>query len=187
MCRLNLKIVSPKRKIAAVVFEVNTLNRSKCLSKVNQFCQCHSDIFQNLPVPLFRLVCHCKTCQAFFGADYNDECTFALQDCQGINLAQIEFKSYQTPLSPIKRGKCKQCGKVACCIANLGPLAQFVMVPTALLSRTPLPDPIAHIYYDRRVKDLADSIPKRNGHLLSQVTIQIAVLKTLFKRLTIGE
>lgn len=109
-------------------------------------------------------------------AEYNDECTFALQDCQGLNLDQIEFKSYQTRLAPIKRGTCKACGKVTCCIANLGPLAQFVMVPTALLSRDPLqasfrgelPDPIAHIYYDRRVVAVEDGLKKVSGHISTQ-------------------
>lgn len=158
--------------------------RLNTVLKESLFCNCNPGAFDNMPEPLFRLVCHCKTCQAFFGTEYNDECTFFLKDCPGLNLKNIEFKSYQSKWLPIKRGKCKSCGKVACCMAKLGPFAHLVMVSSELIELEHLPNPIAHVYYDRRVVDADDKIPKVSGHLFSQATIQLAVFKSLIKRRT---
>lgn len=141
-------------------------------------CRCQEAAFAHPPSPLFRLLCHCKTCQTFLGAPYNDECTFFLKDFPSLQLETIAFKSYQSPLSPIKRGTCKRCGQVAVCVAQLGGFTPFVMVPSLLLGAS-LPEPVAHIYYDRRVADAADDLPKLNGHLLGQAAIQFAVAKSL--------
>ncbi len=142
------------------------------------YCKCHPEIYRNSSPPLFRLICHCKTCQEYLSAEFNDECTFFLKDCPEIKLEEIEFKSYQSRYLPIKRGKCKTCGKVACCIAKLGPVTLFVMIPSAMLDTANLPEPIAHIYYDRRVNETADQIQKISGHLPSQMTILMAILKS---------
>lgn len=151
-----------------------------------KYCQCNIDQLQNLQAPLFRFVCHCKTCQDFFGAPFNDECTFLLNDCTGVDLKNIEFRSYQKGFSPIKRGKCKSCGKAAFCMARVWPYPAFLMVPSEALSGHSLPRPLAHIYYHSRVASVKDSTKKINGHFRGQIAIQaaiaIAILKRLFSR-----
>ncbi|MGV3527241.1 MAG: GFA family protein [Candidatus Sericytochromatia bacterium] len=145
---------------------------------LNTFCHCQAEAFAHPPAPLFRLICHCKTCQAFLGLPYNDECTFLRRDLPALQLEQIAFKSYQSPLLPIKRGTCRRCGKVAVCLAQVGRLTPFVMVPSVLLGAA-LPEPVAHIYYDRRVADAEDALPKLSGHLTGQALIQAALAKSL--------
>lgn len=147
------------------------------------YCDCGANHIQSLPDPLFRFVCHCTTCRTFSGAPHNDECTFLLNECSGLNLANTEFQSYQSGFSPIKRGKCKRCGKVTCCIAHVWPYPEFLMLPSCLVKGRPLPDPLAHIYYDSRVADAPDSFKRINGHFRGQLAIQTAIVGSLFKRM----
>jgi hypothetical protein len=140
-------------------------------------CTCYPDEFSQLTRPLFRLICHCKTCQLYTGQAYNDEYTFLMRDCPGLDLKRVTFKSYQSPLSPIKRGTCKACGKLAYCIGQIGPAVLFVMVPSSRLNLEQR-EPVAHVYYDRRVADIDDTRPKVSGHVRSQATIQWAVLSS---------
>ena len=149
--------------------------------EIKKYCHCKPSEFSNLPEPLFRIICHCKTCQKFNGQPYNDECTFWYKDCSEINVENVDFKSYQSRLSPLKRGMCKFCGKVAYSIAKIGPLAHLVMVSSERLGAQKRPDPSAHVYYDRRVSEADDRIKKVSGHVLSQAVIQWAILKSVIK------
>lgn len=151
--------------------------------KSRELCECSIGDLDSLPKPQFRLVCHCKTCQAFFGASHNDECSFLLKDCKGLDLSDVEFKSYQTGNSPIKRGKCNKCGKPKYCKIKAGPFPEFLVISTEQLSnRTDLPDPIGHIYYGSRVNDINDGFKKVSGHFISQLVIVWSVFKVVFKR-----
>lgn len=145
-------------------------------------CGCGFSEFDNLPSPLFRLVCHCKTCQLFFGSSQNDECTFLLKDCSGLDFEGAEFKSYQKGFSPIKRGKCIQCGKPRYCRIKVGPFAEFVSIPSDYLRHMDLPQPFAHIYYSSSTGEVNDVVKKIGGHFRSQLAIQLAVFISLLRR-----
>lgn len=145
------------------------------------YCNCNRGQFDQLPQPLFRLICHCKTCQKYLDRPYNDECTFLLKDCSQIDIDNTHFTSYQTKFSPILRGKCKVCSKVSYCITKIGPFRHFVMIPTQLINMDP-PHPVVHIYYDRRVADSNDNIRKVCGHFHSQLKIQALVFTSIISR-----
>ena len=146
------------------------------------YCECNSSELDHLPPPLFRLVCHCKTCRSFYGTPFNDECNFLLKDCSSIRLDNIELKGHQQGNSPIKRGKCKSCGKISHSTVKFGPFAEFLIIPTERIKNMPLPEPFAHIYYNSRVRDVESNVKKVGGHLLSQLYILARVLKSLFFR-----
>ena len=129
--------------------------------------------------PLFRIICHCKTCQEYCQNVFNDECTFKLSDLPEINLEKIAFKSYQSKLSPIRRGVCKICGHLAICIAKVPFVGCLIMIPSKMLKSKSLPAPCAHVYYDRRVANANDEVIKVAGHLRSQIVIYWNVLKSL--------
>lgn len=143
------------------------------------YCQCNDQELHEMPSPLFRLICHCKTCQEFFRQDYNDECTYFLRDCLHIKLENIDFRGYQKGHSPIKRGKCKTCGKISYCRIKVGPFPEFLMVPSARVGSLDLPRPFTHVYYGSRVKDIHDDINKIYGHYRSQLVIFWAVIKAM--------
>ena len=150
----------------------------------SEYCRCNEGQLKEMPSPLFRLVCHCKTCQDFFNQGYNDECTFLLNECHHLDLSEIEFKGYQKGFSPIKRGKCKSCGKPSYCKVKFGPFAEFITVPSEGLKSIEIPPPFAHIYYGSRCEQMDDNIKKINGHYRSQAAILWAVLEALTKRRT---
>ncbi len=160
----------------------NQKNMEVSIMSLEGLCSCNLNEFHNLPKPLFRLVCHCKTCQLFFGSSYNDECTFLLKDCKGLSLDRAEFKSYQNGFSPIKRGKCIQCGKPKYCRVKVGPFAEFVSIPSDYIRHIELPQPFAHIYYDSRAAEVKDRFIKIGGHLMSQIAIQYAIFVSILKR-----
>ena len=151
------------------------------MSDESKYCSCNESELETLPDPLFRLVCHCKTCQQFFDSPYNDECTFILKDCPAIDLEDVELKGYQKGYSPIKRGKCKRCGKISYCTIKVGPFPEFLMVPTERLKSNEIPEPFAHIYYSSRQRDLDTQVRKIGGHFLSQLAIMWVVLKSLIR------
>jgi hypothetical protein len=45
-----------------------------------------------------------------------------------------------------------------------------------------LPAPDGHIFYDRRVADVADSIPKLSGYWASEAYVTRSILAGLFRR-----
>lgn len=145
-------------------------------------CTCIRNEIDHLPKPLFRLVCHCETCRKYTGSDYYDECTFLLKDCTSISLDKVNLKSYQSGFSPMKRGHCKECGKISYSTIRVWPFPAFLMVPSKSLEREDIPKPFAHLYYKSRIKDMSDVIRKINGHLLSQLAIQFNILKGLLAR-----
>lgn len=155
------------------------------MSGVHKYCECHPNELDDLPEPLFRLVCHCQTCQKFFNDAYNDECVFKLSDCKDIDLSNVELMGYQRGYSPIKRGKCKKCGKISVCTIKVGPFPKFVMIPSARLRHRALPQPYAHIYYDTRQRDIDAPIKKIGGHLPSQWSILKQVIRSLIRHRSI--
>lgn len=145
-------------------------------------CSCIESEIEKLPDPLFRLVCHCETCRRYTGSDSFDECTFLLKDCAHLSLDKVEFNSYQSGFSPMKRGTCKTCGKLSYSTIRVWPFPAFIMVPSQVIRRHNLPKPFAHLYYKSRVHDSNDFIKKINGHLLSQLAIQLNIFKGLLAR-----
>jgi len=145
-------------------------------------CSCIDNEVKLLSKPLFRLVCHCNTCRSYTGSSYYDECTYLLKDCEGLSLDNVDFKSYQKGFSPMKRGKCKACGKISYSTIRVWPFPGFVMLPSQLVGQNNIPKPFAHIYYKNRVIDVGDVIRKINGHFLSQIAIQVNIIKGLIAR-----
>jgi hypothetical protein len=45
-----------------------------------------------------------------------------------------------------------------------------------------LPAPDRHIFYDRRVADIADSVPKLSGYWVSEAYVTRSILAALFGR-----
>ena len=147
-----------------------------------EVCSCIDSEVENLGEPLFRLVCHCSTCRSYTESDFFDECTFLLNDREILSLDKIDFKSYQKGFSPMKRGKCKDCGKVSYSTIRVWPFPRFIMVPSASVKKASKTKPFAHLYYKSRVVDMRDSTPKINGHFLSQIFIQLNIIKGMLAR-----
>jgi hypothetical protein len=144
------------------------------------FCSCIGNELEALGTPIYRVICHCKTCQKHHGRPFNDECGYLLRDVKAIQ-EKVELKSYQSKYSPLLRGRCKKCKKVSFSLAKvLG--GTLVMIPSELLATDKLPDCRAHVYYDRRVKDSNDSTKKYSGHIISQLYMQWVIVSSILRR-----
>ena len=147
----------------------------------SQACGCYLNEIEALPLPRFRMICHCKTCQEFLGADFNDECVYLRKDCPTLDLTGVRFKRYQTGFSPVQRGICERCHKPSFCRIKLAGLPEFLMVPTSAVSPHKRPSPSGHVYYHSRKADTEDACRKVNGHYLSQLYIALTAIKALLK------
>lgn len=143
------------------------------------YCTCFTEGLKKLSQPAFRLVCHCKTCREYLKQDLNDECNYFAKSNSHLDLTNIEFKSYQKGFSPIKRGTCLTCNKPAFSKVKVGLMPEFLVIPTAMLPEEPNIKPFAHLYYSSAVHQVNDGIKKIKGHILSQIAIQVAILKSI--------
>jgi hypothetical protein len=82
----------------------------------------------------------------------------------------------------MRRGTCAKCGNPVVNLLGMAPLA-LAFVPSQNFPRpADLPAPDGHIFYDRRVGDIADSTPKLEGYWASEAYVTRSILAALFGR-----
>ena len=88
---------------------------------------------------------------------------------------------YQQMRKPpaVNRGACKACGQPFAEFMHLPLLGDIVFVPAQLLPPDSLPEPAMRLFYDSRVADATDGLPRHEGYLASQ----FAVMRRLLPRL----
>ena len=151
-------------------------------SEADGGCQCGHVRFAIKGRPLFRAYCHCKTCQAYNQADYGDVVVMRSGDVGLSGAEHIAFEFLQNP-PVVKRGRCANCDGVAVETANLPMLPELTIIPAQTLDHPAgMPDPAFHMYYNRRVADADDALPKHSGNLRSQLAFARALLGGLRRR-----
>jgi hypothetical protein len=132
-------------------------------------CPCGETRFTLHREPVMRIICHCTVCQQFNEAPFADV-TILL--AKGVNLPeghQVDFRAYRPPPA-VQRGKCKACDKPAVEFLRLPIYPGLSFVPTANFTEpSRLPEPCMHLFYEKRVADLPDALPKHSGYLRSQL------------------
>ena len=132
-------------------------------------CSCGEVKFAVHGRPLFRAFCHCTICQAFNGAPYADITLFRARDVAMPNPEIVEYKTYRPPPA-VQRGVCVSCGRPAVEFMDIFPMPKLVIIPSANIRDAALvPDPALHIFYNSRVSDIGDDLPKHNGYWGSQL------------------
>tara|TARA_R110001592_G_scaffold103298_1_gene291126 strand:+ start:8006 stop:8377 length:372 start_codon:yes stop_codon:yes gene_type:complete len=80
----------------------------------------------------------------------------------------ILFTKHRFPPA-VKRGTCPLCSNPVVALLPLVPSFGLAFIPADNFSKNlELPKPILHSFYDRRVDDIDDLLPKFNGYWLSQ-------------------
>ena len=139
-------------------------------------CSCGATRFQTVGKPLFRILCHCTICQRFNDAPFADVLVYRAPDVELPPAGAVDFDTYKPPPN-VQRGKCASCGQPAVEVFSAPVLPKLVMIPRSVMQpQTNLPQPIAHIFYDKRTKDAEDELPKHEGFVRSQ----LAFLKHLW-------
>lgn len=144
-------------------------------------CRCGASRVTVSGDPIGRFFCHCTICQAFYGRPYADVTSFPARAIALTEDSPITFKRLRPPPA-LDRGACPTChGPVVGFIA-FGPLKMFAFVPSENFERSSeLPEPSLHIFYDRRVADATDGLPKVAGYWASETSISRMLLAGWFR------
>ncbi|MGP4952550.1 GFA family protein [Psychrobacter sp. T6-1] len=144
-------------------------------------CSCYSNTYTINHAPIGRFICHCTICQEYTGKAYNDVTVLFKSDLSELDINKTRFRRWKLPPN-INRGLCKRCHKPSVEKAMGGAL---MLVPTDNYPNVDaLLDPTMHLFYDSRVEDIEDDLPKYTGFAQSQTMIVKALAQGVFKRVT---
>ena len=144
-------------------------------------CQCPCGAVR-YPVrgdPLFRILCHCSICRRFNDAPYADVLVYRAAAVEQPEPGSVSFDTYRPPPN-VQRGRCVRCRQAAIELFAAPLLPRLVMVPARVFP-TPetLPAPIGHMFYEGRVADVDDGLPKHTGYVGSQLAFGRQLLRTM--------
>lgn len=145
-------------------------------------CSCGETRFSIVGPPLLRAYCHCNICQSFNQAPFADITLFHTKNVIKPADNHIQFKSHKFP-PVLKRGHCSHCGDGAIEYLNVPVMPEVVIVPSAMIQdKAFTPKPCLHMFYDKRVNDIQDSLPKHSGYLKSELAFGQKVLMALLSK-----
>ncbi|QIZ76876.1 GFA family protein [Ferrimonas lipolytica] len=148
----------------------------------NCLCICGATQFQVFSAPLLRVYCHCTICQRFNNAPFADVTIFRTEDVRMPAPNSVQFKRYKSPPA-VQRGSCSHCGSPAIELVDLPLLPKLVVVPTANIKQEQyIPRPSLHIFYDKRVAEIDDSLDKYHGFARSQLALSSKLIKALLNQ-----
>ena len=129
--------------------------------------------------PMLRGFCHCTICQAFNQAPYADITLFRARDVAMPAPDLVEYRAYRKPPA-LQRGKCIACGGPALEFVQVFPRLKLIIVPSGnILDAGLVPRAALHIFYDRRLADFDDDLPKYTGYWRSQLAFGRKLMASL--------
>ena len=146
--------------------------------KIELSCRC-GDISYAISRYRFRIICHCSICQRFNDADFGDTLVCGASDIIEPHPDSVKFETYRPP-PHIQRGVCGSCGAPAIEVFESRVLPDIVMIPFAVHERCKdLEAPVGHLFYENRVRDISDGLPKYRGYLMSQLAFGKHLVRSL--------
>ena len=142
-------------------------------------CPCGESHFSVSADPIGRFFCHCTICQKVYGKPFADATFFWARSITLPEKHDIEFRRYRPPPA-LNRAICRRCRNPAVGFMAAGPLTVGFVPSQNFENPAELPAPGRHIFYDRRVADVSDSIPKISGYWASEAYVTQKVLGALF-------
>ena len=138
-------------------------------------CQCGAAAFSVQRPPLMRFICHCTVCQRFNDAPLADMVVLLTKGVVPPPEGTVHFDTYRPPPA-VQRGKCASCDKPAVEFMRLPLYPGLTFVPTANFADAALlPEPCMHVFYEKRVADIDDALPKYQGYMKSQLAFARAI------------
>ena len=116
-----------------------------------------------------RLYCHCTICQEFNQAPFGDVSMVLSRDVRFNDHEKVDFKKYKSPPA-VDRGKCRSCHKPVIEFLKIPLMPELTIIPSYTIAESELlPEPLGHVFYDTRVADIDDKLPKYSGAARSQL------------------
>lgn len=151
-------------------------------SNLNGHCSCGKVKFKLHGEPLFRAFCHCTICQAYNQAPFADITLFRSRGVIMPQEGSVNFRSHKFP-PIVQRGNCVSCGKAAIEYLQMFPLPKIIIVPSNNIDdKAFVPEASIHIFYDSRVTDIQDDLPKNSGYLKSQLAFGHTLMASLLRK-----
>ena len=146
-------------------------------------CQCGAVQYAASAMPLFRILCHCTICRQFNGgAPFADVLTFRHSDVVKPPADTVRFQTYRPPPN-VQRGQCAACSAPAIEVFEAPLFPSLIMVPrSAIQESVPLPEPVGHMFYESRMAEVDDSLPKYRGYVRSQLAFGRHLLAAMLRR-----
>jgi hypothetical protein len=153
-----------------------------CLDVTSEFdpmkaaqCACGHVHFDIRARPRFRARCHCTICQRFNQAPFGDIVVFRAGDVDLPPAGTVEYAAYRPPPN-VQRGVCSSCAQPVLERFESPLFPKLRFVPAALIDPAELPKVSFDVFYERRVADIDDGLPKYTGYLRSQLAFMKQVL-----------
>ena len=116
-----------------------------------------------------RFYCHCGICQRLNDAPYGEPVFAWRWDVAVNDPSQLTWKRHRrTPIN-VNRGTCRTCGTLILEHLALSPVS--IVIASTWENRELLPPPQGHAFYETRVADIEDDLPKRSGYVSSQLAV----------------
>jgi hypothetical protein len=145
-------------------------------------CLCGASRFTVAGKPIGRFFCHCTICQKVYGKPFADATYFWANSISLPDDQPIEFRRYRPPPA-LRRGICTKCRNPAIAFMSVVPTLTVAFIPSQNFPRpSELPAPDRRIFYDRRVADINDAVPKLSGYWASEAYVTRSIFGNLFRR-----
>lgn len=129
---------------------------------------------------LGRIKCHCTICQSANQAAFADSTVLMAKHVPLDRVEHVRFETRKQRLAA-QRGFCRSCGCFVLARMTGLPFLSLTFVPAARFPADfSLPKPMLHVYYESRIADVVDEVPKYCGNWPSQLAVLRMVLKARF-------
>jgi hypothetical protein len=146
------------------------------MTDVKTSCGCGRTHIKLDVAPRVRFRCHCRKCQAVYGLPYADALMFRRGQVRPEDPDTLKWIR-TIKRSPLVRGLCRHCDQPV--LGLLFGTLNIVPAGTVTDQDYALPAPVCDIYYDTRVRDLSDNIPKHVTALSSYIGLTMPVTQVL--------
>lgn len=132
-------------------------------------CKCGESTLHMHREPRLRMYCHCTICQRFNAAPRADISIFRAEELEMVDESTIDFQRYKSPPA-VDRGRCRSCEQPFVEYTKMPFAGGVAIVPSSVLEPfIALPEPQLHLFYDKRVEDADDNLPRYSGFWSSQL------------------
>lgn len=145
-------------------------------------CPCGHARFTLSATPITRFYCHCLICQRLYGTPYADVSVVPARHVHGPDRDTVAIGRHRPPPA-LARALCRHCGQPVLGMLGFAGLSLLAFVPSANLAAPALlPPPAAHLFWNRRVSEHADALPRYSGYWRSELAVVATVLRAAARR-----
>jgi hypothetical protein len=150
---------------------------SRMMNEVQCNCSCGNAKLVVAGPLLGRIKCHCSICQSANQAAFADSTVLMAKHVPLNRVEHLRFETRkQRPAT--QRGYCRSCGCFVLARMTVLPFLSLAFVSVARFPVDfPLPKPVLHIYYESRIADIADELPKYSGQWPSQLAVLRMIMR----------